>query len=105
MKVPRPIQKYIDRHFHQSLSKEERTAMLSRHHKPNVEPPKLDSFVSDFAGKKMDKTSDSQLPKIQGAMLYIASPLTNLWSELIEQGLANNLEVAIQVPDILDIVQ
>ena len=31
VKVLRTIEKYIDKHFHRSLSKEERTAMLRRH--------------------------------------------------------------------------
>ena len=105
VKVPRPIEKYFDKHFRRSLSKEERTAMLKRHPKPDVDaavPPKLDSFAADFA---LDKARDSQLSKIQGAMLYTASPLTNLWAELIEQGLANDPEAAIHVSDVLEIVQ
>ena len=108
MKVPKTIEKYIDKHFRRSLSKEERTAMLRRHPKPDVEaalPPKLDGFVADFAGKKLDKARDSQLAKIQGAMLYAASPLTNLWADLIEQGLSNDAEAAIHVSDILDTIQ
>ena len=104
-KVPRAIEKYMDKHFRRSLSKEERTAMLKRHPKPDVEaamPPKL---VADFAGKKLDKARDSQLSKIQGAMLYAANPLTNLWAELIEQGLANDPEAAIHVSDVLETIQ
>ena len=69
VKVPRTVERYIDKHFRRSLSKEERTAMLKRHPKPDVEaalPPKLDSFVADFAGRKLDKARDSQLAKIQG---------------------------------------
>ena len=68
-------------------------------------PNKLDSFMVDFAGKKLDKAGESQLAKIQGAMLYAASPLTNLWAELIDQGLINNPEAAIFVSDILDSIQ
>jgi hypothetical protein len=108
VKVPRTIEKYIDKHFRRSLSKEERTAMLKKHPKPDVEaalPPKLDSFVADFAGKKLDKARDSQLAKIQGAMLYAAGPLTNLWADLIEQGLANDSDAAIHVSDILETIQ
>ena len=107
VKVPKMIEKYIDKHFRRSLSKK-CTAMLKRHPKPDIEaamPPKLDKFVADFAGKKLDEARDSQLAKIQGAMVYAACPLTNLWAELIEQGLANNPETAIEVTDILDIVQ
>ena len=108
VKVPRMIEKYIDKHFRQALSKEERTAMLKRHPKPDVEaaiPPRLDGFVADFAGKKLDKARDAQLAKIQGAMLYTASPLTNLWAELIEQDLANDPEATIHVSDILETIQ
>ncbi len=65
-------------------------------------PPKLDSFV---AGKKLDKARDSQLAKIQGAVLYAASPLTNLWAKLIDQGLANDPETTIHVSDMLDSIQ
>ena len=54
--------------------------MLRRH--PEVEaatPPKLDGFVADFAGKKLDKACDAQLAKIQGAMFYpIHSPTFGL---------------------------
>ena len=38
-------------------------------------------------------------------MLYAASPLTNLWADLIEQGLSNDAEAAIHVSDILDTIQ
>ena len=82
--------------------------MLKRHSKPDVEaavPPRLDGFIADFAGKKLDKARDAQLAKIQGAMLYAASPLTNLWAELIEQDLANDPEAAIHVLDILETIQ
>ena len=82
--------------------------MLKRHPKPDTDaaaPPKLDSFVADFAGKKLDKARDSQLAKIQGAMLYAVNPLTNLWAELIQQGLVQDPDAAIHVSDVLDIVQ
>ena len=65
--VPPRIQKYLNRHFRKGLTKEERTAMLKKHPKPNVkaaQPPKLDQFVSEFAGKKLDNT---QLAKVQSS--------------------------------------
>ena len=108
MKVPKSIEKYVEKHFRRSLSKEERTAMLKRHPKPDTNaaaPPKLDSFVADFAGKKLDKARDSQLAKIQGAMLYAANPLTNLWADLIEQGLVQDSQAAIHVANVLEIIQ
>ena len=108
VKVPTTIERYSDKHFRRSLSKEECTAMLKRHPKPDIKaamPPKLDSFVADFTGKKVDKARDSQLAKIQGAVLYAASPLTNLLAKLIDQGLANDPEATIHVSDILDSIQ
>jgi len=47
--------------------------MLKKHPKPDTEaavPPKLDSFISDFADKKLDKGCDAQLARMQGAVLY-----------------------------------
>ena len=61
--------------------------------------------MADFADKKLDKARDSQLANIQGAVLYAASPLTNLWAKLINQGLANDPEDTIHVSDILDSIQ
>ena len=101
-------QKYVEKHFHRSLSKEERTAMLRKHPKPDtavVVPPRLDSFISDFAGKKLDKGRDAQLAKIQGTMLYATNPLTNLWAELIDQGLTQDSQAAMFVSDVLEIIQ
>ena len=43
--VPEVIGQYLEQHFRKGLAKEERTAMLKRHPKPNTKvmtPPKLD---------------------------------------------------------------
>ena len=83
-KVLKSVGKYLEKHFRRSLSKEERTAMLKKHPKPDSDasaPPKLDGFIPDFAGKKLDKARDAQLAKIQGALLYAANPLTNVWAD------------------------
>ena len=106
--VPEVIGKYLEQHFRKGLSKEERTAMLKRHPKPNSKvmvPPRLDQFVSDFAPKKVDKARDAALSKIQGSLLYAVNPLTNMWAGLIEQGLVDDPEALIPVPDVLDIIQ
>ena len=106
--VPEVIGQYLEQHFRKGLAKEERTAMLKRHPKPNAKvmtPPKLDQFVSDFAPKKVDKAKDAALSRIQGSLLYAANPLTNLWAELTEQGMADDPEALIPVPEVLDIIQ
>ena len=108
MDVPRPVAKYVNRHFRKALTKEERTAMLKKHPKPNTKaakPPKLDQFVVDFAGKKLDKARDAQLCRIQTSVLYVANPLTCLWSQLIDQGLTHHEDATIGVSDVIDIIQ
>ena len=108
MKVPRVVERYVEKHFRRSLSKEERTAMLKKHPKPDTEaaaPPKLDSFVADYAGKNLDKAHDAHLARIQGAVLHAANPLTSLWSDLENQGLTQDSKAAIYVSDILDTIQ
>ena len=82
--------------------------MLKKHPKPDVEAvvsPRLDSFVVDFAGKKLDKAKDAQLARIQGTMLYAVNPITCLWADLVEQGLTHNPKDAIYVPDLLEVLQ
>ena len=106
--VPQGIEKYLNRHFRKSLTKEERTAMLKKHPKPNVKaafPPKLDLFVSEFAGKRLDKARDAQLTRVQASVLYIANPLTNFWSNLMEQGLAQDPDATISVTGVTDVIQ
>jgi hypothetical protein len=108
MEVPRPVVKYVNRHFRKGLTKEERTAMLKKHPKPNVKaakPPKLDQFVVDFAGKKLDKARDAQLCRIQTNVLYVANPLTCLWSQLIDQGLSHREDATVGVSDVIDTIQ
>ena len=106
--APKVINTYLEQHFRKGLAKEERTAMLKKHPKPNSKvmvPPKLDQFVSDFAPKKVDKARDAALSKIQGSMLYAVNPLANLWAALIDQGLADDPEALIPVADVLDPLQ
>ena len=102
------IGQYLEQHLWKELAKDEQTAMLKRHPKPNAKvmtPSKLDQFVSDFAPKKVDKARDVALSRIQGSLLYAANPLTNLWAELMEQGMADDPEALVPVPEVLDIIQ
>ena len=106
--APDRVGSYLEQHFRRSLSKEERTAMLRKHPKPDTKvmvPPKLDQFITDFAPRKVDKARDAALTKIQGNLLYAANPLANLWANLIQQGLDGDQQVVIPVSDVLDVVQ
>ena len=106
--APGPIGPYLEQHLRRGLSKEERTAMLRKHPKPDTKvmnPPKLDQFITEFSPKKVDKARDASLTKIQGALLYAVNPLANLWANLIEQDLDSDPKALIPVPDVLDVIQ
>ena len=106
--APDRVGSYLEQHFRRSLSKEERTAMLRKHPKPDTKvmiPPKLDQFISDFAPKKVDKARDAALTKIQGSLLDAVNPLANLWSNLIEQRLDGDHQAVIPVVEVLDVIQ
>ena len=86
--------------------------MLRVHPKPDTpvaSPPKLDQFISDVAGKRLDKARDTQLIKIETNLLYVANPLAKLWSEVMEQGLDQGLDqdpkALIPIAEVLDTIQ
>ena len=88
MDIPHSVGKYLNHHFRKGLTKEECTAMLKKHLKPNTKaatarPPKLEQFVVDFSGKKLDKARDAQLCRIQTNILYVAYLLICLWSHAV----------------------
>ena len=106
--APDQVTAYLEKHFRRSLSKEERTAMLRKHPKPDTKamaPPRLDQFITDFAPKKVDKARDAALARIQGGLLYAANPLAYLWANLMEQGLEGDSEAVIPVSEVLDVLQ
>ena len=106
--APKQITEYLEKHFRRGLSKEERTAMLKRHPKPDtpvMTPPKLDQFITDFAPKNIDKARDTSLARILGSMLYAVNPLVNVWAGLIDQKLDDDPEALIPVSDVLEMIQ
>ena len=55
----------MEKHFQRTFFKEERTDVLRVHLNPDTpvaSPPKLDQFMMDFAGKRLDKSRDTQNP-------------------------------------------
>ena len=58
MKVPRSIQKYLDKHLRHCLMKEEREALFRECPGPDLDTtlaPKADRYISDFLGKKFPR--------------------------------------------------
>ena len=67
VKVPCTMQQYLDKHMKRCLTEEERDALFKEHPPDLVScvPPKIDKYMTDFLGKRLPKTGDSDLSKIQ----------------------------------------
>ena len=82
MKVPRLIPKYLDKHLRHCLTKEEREALFRKHPKPDLDTtlaPKANRYISNFPGKKFPREQNTELMKIQTAVLACIRPLTLAW--------------------------
>ena len=102
------ITSYIEKHFWHTLDKPSQTAMHKAHPIPKTEAtkaPKVDRFMQDYLVSRFPKSEGSNLARIQTAMLRASGPMTCLWEEMIDIGLLGNLEAAINVHDVLNIIQ
>ena len=66
VKVPRAMQRYLEKHMKHCLTKEDRDALFKEHHHPDLTscvPPKIEKYMLDFLGKQLPKTGDSDLSK------------------------------------------
>ena len=108
MKVPRSIQKYLDKHLRHCLMKEEREALFKEHPRPDFDTtlaPKAERYMSDFLGKKFPREQDTELMKIQTAVLACIRPLTLAWQELLDEGLEENAEMMVPAREVLALIQ
>ena len=108
MKVPRSIQKYLDKHLRHCLTKEERKALLREHPRPDLDTtlaPKADRYISDFLGKKFPREQDTELMKIQTAVLACIRPFTSAWQEFLGEGFAENAKMMVPARDVLAVIQ
>ena len=106
--VPKPIRKYLTKHLRHRLTKEEREALLKEHPRPELDvttTPKVDKYMVDFLGKKLPKEHDSQLSKIQTAVLACIRPLTSAWHDLLEAGLEEDTSMKVPATEVLEIIQ
>jgi len=81
------IESYSNEHLKRCLTKEERDALFREHPRPNLDscvPPKVDKYIVEFLGKRYHKDHDSELTKIQAAVLAGIRPLTSAWDKLME---------------------
>ena len=108
MKMPRLIQKYLDKHLRHYLTKEEQEALFREHPRPDLDTilaPKAGRYIPDFLGKKFPMKQDTKLMKIQIAMLACIPPLTSAWQQLLEEGLAKNAEMMVPAREVLAVIQ
>ena len=61
--------------------------------------------MSDFLGKKFPREQDTELMKIQTAVLACIRPLTSAWQELLDEGLEENAEMMIPAREVLALIQ
>ena len=105
--VPGMVKEYLEKHFRCTLSKASRTAMHKAHPVPRttvIKPPVVDQFVKDYLKSRFAK-QDSELAKLQAAMLKVCGPMTCMWSNPIEQNLLDDLNAMISFQDVLYIIQ
>ena len=106
--APSMMKKYLDKHMKRCLSKEERDAMFKEHPKPDLHscnPPKVDKYISEFLGKRLPKEHDSELAKIQSAILAGIRPLTSAWQLLLDNGLEKDPEMVVPASEVLTLIQ
>ena len=109
MKVPRSIQKYLDKHLRHCLTKEGREALLKEHPRPDLDTttlaPKANRYISDFLGKTLPREQDTELMKIQAEVLACTRPLTLVWQEFLEEGFKKTAEMMVPAREVLAVIQ
>ena len=71
-------------------------ALFREHPRPDLEPcspPEVDKYMSEFLGKSLPKEHDTELVKIQAAVLATIRPLTSAWQCLIDEGIEDDPEM------------
>ena len=107
-RAPQAIEKYLNKHLKRCLSKEEREAIFKEHPKPDLDssvPPKADRYMIDFLGKHFPKEKDSELSKIQAAILTTIRPLTSAWQSFVDGGLGQDPGLMVPATEVLSLVQ
>ena len=107
-KAPKTMQRYLGKHLKRCLSKEEREALFKEHPRPDVDacvPPKVDKYLFDFLGKRFPKQQDTDLTKIQSAVLASVRPVISAWQGLIEGGIDEDPEMSVPAVEVLSLCQ
>lgn len=107
-RAPKTMERYLGRHLKRCLSKEEREALFKEHPRPDIDacvPPKIDKYLFDFLGKRFPKQQDTDLTKIQSAVLATARPVISEWQGLPEGGIDEDPEMSVPAVEVLSLCQ
>ena len=61
--------------------------------------------MMDHLKHRYPKSRDAELGTIQSALLFVAGPLTCLWSDLLDNNLLADEAAVISTQDVLNVVQ
>ena len=107
-RVSSHMRNYLDKYMRNCLTKEEREALFKEHPRPDLDsctPLKVDRFMSEYLGKRMPKDQESELLKIQSAVLAIVRPLTTAWQQLADDDLEKEPEMVVPAAEVLAMIE
>ena len=102
------ITNYIEKHFRNTLDKISRPKMHKEHPVPNTpatKAPKVDGFITEFLMGSFLRSDDTELTKVQSALLKVCGPMACMWAELIDNDLLSSPDATVNVHDVLNVVQ
>ena len=106
-KVPQSMQRYLDKHLKRCLTKEEADALFKEHPRPDLSclAPAVDKYMRDFLGKRLPKSGDADLYKVQKSVLSVIRPMTSAWQMLEEGGLRDDPDLLVPAAEVLSLIQ
>ena len=102
------ITNYIEKHFRRMLDKVGRPQMHKEHPVPSTpatKAPKVDGFITDYLKSSFPRSDDTELMKVQSALLKVCGPMACMWAELIDSNLLSDPNATVNVHDVLNVVQ
>ena len=105
---PTQMEECLNKHLKRCLRKEEREALCKEHPRPDLHsctPPNVDKYMVEFLGKRVPKEHDSELSKIQAAILVSIWPLTSAWQHLIDEGLEEDPTMLVPGEEVVSLIQ
>ena len=107
-KVPQSMQRYLDKHLKRCLTKEEVDAVFKEHPRPDLSSclaPAVDKYMRDFLGKRLPKSGDADLYKVQKSVLSVIRPMTSAWQMLEEGGLRDDPDLLVPAAEVLSFIE